>query len=665
MGVAVDPSKIAAMVAWPQPRTPKALRGFLGLTDYYRKFIKNYGSIALPLTKMLKKDCFVWTSETDVAFQRLKGAMTTAPLLALPDFTLPFIIECDVFGMGIGAVLMQQGRPLAFFSKASQESNANLPVYDRKMLALVTAIQKWRPYLLNTPFIVRTDHHSLKYLWDQTINTEAQQKWFVKLMRYDFHIEYKKGNENSAADALSRSTPCELLALSHPLPHWLDPLRAELLSSPFLQQQKHKVESGAAGDSWSFRDGLLFHKGRLFIAPDSPSIPSILTEFHGVTHEGTLKLLHRIRGIFTWHGMKARIKAFLRECPICQRTKTEHSKPAGLLQPLPIPTLVWSDISMDFIDGLPPSGKTSIMVVVDRLSMYGHFVAIRHPYTAFQVAQNFIAQIVHLHEFPSTIVCDRDPIFTSLFWKELFRSHQVKFNYSLAYHPQTDGQTEVINRTLEMYLRCFAHENPRQWLKWLPWAEFYYNTSYHTAIKHTPFEIVYGRPAPPLLHFMPGSTSVAAVEDELIDRDQLLKEVRENLCVAQNRMRQIYDRKHMDRSFAIGNWVLLRLQPYRQLSLAARRNQKLAPRFYGPFQVLALIGKVAYRLALPPDSKLHPVFHVSQLKGWVGDILGDPTAPPRFEQSDILPVAILDQRTQANESEVLIQWQGSDPANAT
>ncbi|XP_021596642.1 uncharacterized protein LOC110603250 [Manihot esculenta] len=202
-GVTVDPEKIESIQGWPKPTSPKALRGFLGLCGYYRKFIQHFGKIASPLTRMLKKDGFEWTPMAEEAFVKLKRAMTCAPVLALPNFSKKFIVECDTSGTGVGAVLLQE-RPIAFFSHALQGNHLLLSTYEKEMLALVLAVQKWRPYLLGQTFIVRTDHQSLKHLWSQRITTSAQQKWLFKLMGYSFTIEYKGGKENIVVNALSR-----------------------------------------------------------------------------------------------------------------------------------------------------------------------------------------------------------------------------------------------------------------------------------------------------------------------------------------------------------------------------------------------------------------------------------------------------------------------------
>jgi hypothetical protein len=203
-GVAVDPGKIQCVLDWPEPKNVKGVRGFLGLTGYYRKFVKDYGKIAKPLTELTKKDNFSWNSNAAEAFNKLKQIMTTPPVLILPDFTLPFEVECDAAGRGIGAVLMQQKRPIAYFSKALSDGNLSKSVYEKELMALVLSIQHWRHYLLGKPFIVHTDHKSLKHLLQQRINSPDQQCWLAKLLGYQFEVKYKPGVDNKVADALSR-----------------------------------------------------------------------------------------------------------------------------------------------------------------------------------------------------------------------------------------------------------------------------------------------------------------------------------------------------------------------------------------------------------------------------------------------------------------------------
>lgn len=666
-GVAVDPAKIQAVIDWPTPTTTKGIRGFLGLAGYYRKFIRHFGHIAAPLTKLLSKEGFNWNEAADTAFQELKQRLTSSPVLSLPDFTQRFVLECDASGKGIGAVLTQNNLPIAYFSEALRGSALAWSTYEKEMLAVVKAIKKWRPYLLGKRFTVRTDHKSLKYLLEQRITTPAQTRWLPKLLGYDYEIEYKRGIENQGADALSRVVEFQLLSISLPRSDWWPILKKEINQDPFFESLR-QGNSVYSTTNLIWQDGVYFKKGRIFLSPTSTLIPQVLGNCHSSPiggHFGFHKTMTRIKQSFLWPRMRQTIKEFLQQCDVCQRNKNDSMKPAGLLQPLPIPMRVWTDISMDFIEGLPPSnGFTVIMVIVDRLTKYGHFVPMKHPFTALTVAKSFITNVVRLHGMPKSIVSDRDKIFISHFWQTLFKLQGTQLCMSSSYHPQTDGQTEVVNRTLEQYLRCFVDGQPRKWAEWIPWAEFSYNTSIHSATKISPFEAVYGTPPPTPLTYVPGTSRVQAVDEFLRDRDSILRELRRNLLVTRDRMKSLADRNRREIFFNVGDMVYLKLQPYRQTSVAFRQNVKLAPRFFGPFEILERIGAVAYKLALPPGTQIHDVFHVSLLRKHLGPRVPAATPLPSGPtKSAILPQPeiILGRRTTQQgkyqpRSEILIKW---------
>jgi hypothetical protein len=470
-GVSVDPSKVVSVHQWPQPKNVKGVRGFLGLTGYYRKFIRDYGKIAKPLTELTKKDNFKWGIEAQQAFDMLKKKLTTAPVLALPDFTQAFVIECDASGGGVGAILMQNKKPIAYFSKALGVKNLAKSAYEKELMAVVLSIQHWRPYLLGRKFTVSTDQKSLKQLLQQKIVTADQQNWVAKLLGNDFDIVYKQGKLNRGADALSRiNEGAEMCAINSYL-KWTqeEQVQAENQKDNKLQQiVKELQEDPSKWPGYECRQGTLFYEGRLVISKQSQLIPSLLEEFHSSPHgghSGFYKTYRRIAANVYWIGMKGTIQEFVRNCDICQRQKYMASSPGGLLQPLPIPNQIWEDISMDFITGLPKSkGYEAIFVVVDRLSKYSHFIPLKHPYTARSIAELFCKEIVRLHGIPLSIVSDRDPIFMSSFWRELFKMQGTKLKMSTAYHPESDGQTEVVNRCLETYLRCFSSDQPKMWV---------------------------------------------------------------------------------------------------------------------------------------------------------------------------------------------------------
>ncbi|KAD5508936.1 hypothetical protein E3N88_16639 [Mikania micrantha] len=668
-GVKVEEEKIAAVKSWPIPQNVTQVRGFLGLTGYYRRFVRNYGIIARPLTALTKKNGFHWNDDAWSAFNALKTALTTAPVLHLPDFDKEFVVECDASSDGVGAILSQAEHPIAYFSKGFTPTTRFKSAYDRELLALVLAVQKWNHYLFGRHFLIRTDHYTLKFLLEQRVTTTEQQRLLLKLMPYDFSILHRAGKENRGADALSRRPMCAtLLTLTVPFCVDVGDIREGLQTDPFTLDLLNKLQNSSTTlPDFSLADGFLFYRKRLVI-PDVPGLRmKLLQEAHDTPiggHGGFLKTLKRLSSQYFWPQMNKDIRLHVQNCITCQQQKYQTTSPAGLLQPLPIPNQIWEDVSMDFIVGLPPSNRfDTILVVIDRLSKYAHFLSLAHPFTAKTVANLFCKEIVRLHGFPRSIVSDRDVVFLSHFWQELFRLSHTKLNLSSSYHPQTDGQSEVLNRCLESYLRCFAQEQPRKWNSFLPWAEYSYNTGFHSATGITPFYAVYGRPPPALLPYVVGETNNAELEKQLLDRDDMLKLLRDNLMKAQDRMRNQANTKRRDVSFDVGDYVFLRLQPYRQRSLSKRRFEKLSPRFFGPYQIKRKVGPVAYELDLPSTASIHPVFHVSLLKPARGVLPSNPPAPlpiTKDYELELTPFEVLQHRwvMEANRPvlELLVSW---------
>nr|GEW13498.1 Ty3/gypsy retrotransposon protein [Tanacetum cinerariifolium] len=505
-------------------------------------------------------------------------------------------------GTGIGAVLSQQDKPIAFFSKKLSPRMRSASTYIRELYAITEAVKKWRHYLLGRTFRVFTDQRSLKHLLTQLVQSPDQYKWASKLLGYDFEVHYKPEKENHVADALSRIEESQLLSLSTPIFPWLQELRDCYSTTSegreFVTRVAQRVD---ALPDHHIHDGLVYIHDHLFI-PDIPSLRlKLLNEFHSTTiggHSGITATIKRISGSFSWPNLSKDVNRFIHECTICQQTKYSRQKPYGLLQALPIPNQVWEEISMDFITNLPHSnGKSAIWVIVDRLTKFAHFLALPTHYTAASLATLFLNHIYRLHGLPTSILSDRDPIFLSRFWKELFGQIGTKLLHSSRYHPQTDGQTEVVNRCLESYLRCFACDEPHRWNKYIYLAKFWYNTSYHSAIKMTPFQALYGRPPPSLPRY----------------------------------------------------------------TLVARRDvHKLNKRLFGPFKVLEKIGKVAYRLDLPTGSRIHPVFHVSTLPlpdKFIDDI-------PVLEPEEILDHRTV-QKQGITDHQVLVKWKGRDLSEST
>ncbi|KAG8489288.1 hypothetical protein CXB51_017334 [Gossypium anomalum] len=555
-------------------------------------------------TSLLKKNAFNWTTKADVAFTQLKTSLSAAPVLQLPNFEEEFVVECDASGRGFGAVLQQKGHPIAFFSCKIADRHLKLAAYERELIGLAKAVTHWRPYLWGRHFLICTDHFSLKYLLDQRLTTSPQQHWISKLMGFDFRVEYKAGKLNRAADALFRKDEDlpHHMTVSFPRVEMLKAIRQEIEASPELSQLQQRILQGKLGSEWVAQDGLIFFKGRLYLLPTSPIIHTIISSINAMAHEGGLKTLHRLRQDFFWKGMKLATSEFVQHCLVCQRHKWKNLQPAGLLQPLPIPQHIWADISIDFVEGLPKvKGKSVLMVVVDRLSKYAHFLPLSHLFTAISVATVFFAEAFRLHGLPESIISDRDKIFLSLFWKELFHQSGFKLAFSSAYHPQSDGQMEVVNRTIEMYLRCLSNDRPRQ-------------------------------DPPRLLSYSAGSTRIEAVDKALQDRDALLQNAQNRLLQAKQRMKNTYDLGHRELNFKVGEWVWLQLQQYRQLTITKQKHHKLLPKYF-------------------------------EYKGPQPDAVGD--LPLVYDGKALpTPQAIINTRLNRCRRQLLVQWAGCPQENA-
>lgn len=271
-GVSTDPSKIETICNWPRPMNLKELRGILGMSGYYRKFIEHYAILSQPLTQLLKKGAlFVWTEAQETAFQVLKQALSTAPVLALPDFNTPFVVETDACDVGIGAVLSQKGHPIAYVSRALGPRNRGLSVYEKEYLAILLAVQQWRPYLQLREFVIRTDHKSLTHLTDQRLHTDWQQKALTKMMGLQYTVQYKKGIHNGAADALSRKPveSSQLMAATVMKPVWLERVANSYAQDQFVQQKMQKLALDPTADAqFKLVDGLLRYQGRIWIGAD-------------------------------------------------------------------------------------------------------------------------------------------------------------------------------------------------------------------------------------------------------------------------------------------------------------------------------------------------------------------------------------------------------------
>jgi len=288
------------------------------------------------------------------------------------------------------------------------------------------------------------------------------------------------------------------MAISTSVPQCCEEIITCYSSDPATLQLMSKLAvTPSSVPNFTLEGGLIIFKDRIWLGANTSLHQKVMNALHGSAvggHSGIPVTYRRVKQLFAWPGLKTSVQEFVSSCQICQQAKSERVKNPGLLEPLPIPKSAWQIISMDFIEGLPRSGgKNCILVVVDKFSKFSHFVPLSHPFTAGVVAKTFMQQVYRLHGMPLSIISDRDRIFTSQLWQELFKLANVQLRMSSAYHPQSDGQTECVNQCVEQFLRCFVHACPSKWVDWIYLAEFWYNASWHSALKMSPFEALYGQ----------------------------------------------------------------------------------------------------------------------------------------------------------------------------
>ena len=551
-GVSMQQHKVAAIASWPTLQSVRDVRSFLGLAGFYRRFVEGFSRIAQPLTDLTQVadgKGFSWGDREQSAFDELKRALTSAPVLAHPDPQRQWTVQTDASGYAIGAVLSQvqedgTTRPVAFWSQKLNSAERNYSATERELMAIVKATEHWRVYLHGSPHpvLLRSDHKPLVYLNGKAELGMRLSRWMEALCDLTFEIGYVKGKDNAAADALSRRSDHESTAVT------AEPslLKVKLMSvttsenteirvfpsrwrvsGKWMGESRESVATAQRGstesqlqveslltdvraaastdeqyvallkgddkrDGLQRRDGLVYSRsGALYIPDDRRLRTKLLQLAHdAVGHFGRSKTIERLGRHCVWVGMTKEVEDYCRSCAVCAESKGSNALPAGQLVPLPIPERVWDSVGVDFTGPLPETarGYNSIMATVDRFSGMLMLRPCKTSITGIQSGKLLLDQMLGMGRLPTSIVSDRDVRFTGAAWGQLWRGLKTEQKMSTSFHPQTDGKTERSNRTLQAVLRSYA-ESRQDWDEWLSFVAAAYNSTVHESTGRTPFEM--------------------------------------------------------------------------------------------------------------------------------------------------------------------------------
>lgn len=700
-GIAVQQHKVKAVMEWPTPTKVSEVRSFLGLTGYYRRFIKDYSKIAVPLTDLTRTDIrWQWKEKEEAAFQLLKRMLCSAEVLAHADPKRQFIVQTDASDFAAGAVLSQKQsdgiteRPIAYWSYKFNRHERLYHPTQKELLAIKLAVEHWSHYLEGhaLPILIRTDHQPLTWLNNKPALSGLLARWMMTLSAFKFKIDYVKGKNNQVADALSRRADIEAEAKAEGIEDVsgklslsvadigeesiemeeeedrkgeliinIESLIEKLRKAAKRDKEYSRLLKGREEDDGLVRkDGLLYSKDgekhTVWIPNDRRLRTRLLQLAHDWSgHFGIQRTLQKLRRHCKWKGMWKEVEDYCHSCVACAANKSSNSKPGGMLHPLPIPTHAWESIGIDFIGPLPTTsqGNDMIMIIIDRYSNLVLLVACKTTITGKKAGIEAMKVLLPHAGIPKSIVSDRDVRFTGEFWGQFWEKMGTKLDMSTAYHPQSNGQTERTNRTIQALLRIHLSQRKGEWDEWLPIVAAAYNSTIHETTGKTPFELSKNHPSA----IDPLQWALSRVDDRRREgmneeASQMWKEYQSIWAETRKRMEQQREKqkkyaneRRRPVEYKAGDRVMLSTKNMKT------KAGKLSDKWVGPYLVKEVKSDgVNVVLELPPQlGRIHNVFHVSLVK----PVIESKYEWPDRAQPDMISPVLVDGQVEWEVEEIL------------
>ena len=609
-GIGVDPEKVAACKEMPKPKSVKEVQTFLGVVGYYRKFIENITELEEPLRKLTRKEeDFEFNEECVESFEKLKEALSSAPVLMHFNPTRHLYVKTDASGIGIGVVLTQldennEEHPVAYSSKKLNKHERNYTITERECLAMMHASKQFHTYLHSTAFTIITDHHALCYLKTMKNGDNKLARWALVLQQYNFEIVFKQGSKHTDADCFSRNPidPFERSLKKYRSRAIMEGVEEDFEESPikgfafvvcmnigydksiyeriseeqkkdkYCKEWMEKVFQDPEEDNFVIHDGILFRRVKYKDKPirETVVVPTklrkyVLADFHDATiagHLGASKTYGKIGQRFWWKNIKGDITKFVKSCQVCQDRNTPKNKKQGFLRPSEA-KFPWEVVSIDILGPLKETGNGNSYVIACQ-DHFTKFIELDGmPDTTAESVANFILyRIILIHGAPGTMLSDRGKQFVAKFVKQLYDLLLIKRALCSPYRPQTNGQVERLNSSIVSMMAKYTNRHHTDWDDYLPFIQFAYNTSPQDTTRYSPFYVDHGREAnfPSDIYFdnkpeLEVDDYVAEVEKRMVE---VRKIVNENISKRQEREKKDYNRNKTEVKFKIGDLVSIK-----------------------------------------------------------------------------------------------------------